>query len=254
MAKIYRSVLITGASSGIGAALARLYACPGAKLALTGRDRTRLEAVAGECRAAGAEVLARAVDVCDRAAMAAFVQEADSRAPLDLVVANAGVSAGTGEGDEPPEQLRNITRTNVEGVQNTTEPALALMAPRRQGQIGLLSSLASFRGFPGAPAYCASKAWVRVWGEGLRGHLHDKGIGVTVICPGFVATPMGARNAFRMPFLWTAEKAARAIVRGLAKNKARCAFPFPLYGLIWWFGSLPPWSTDWLFRRLPKKA
>jgi short-subunit dehydrogenase len=213
-----------------------------------------LTAVAEECRAKGAEVLAQVVDACDAPGMAAFVEEADRRRPLDLVVANAGVSAGTGEGDEPPDQIRRITRINVEGVLNTVEPALAAMAPRRRGQIGLISSLASFRGFPGAPAYCASKAWVRIWGEGMRGHLRARGIGVTVLCPGFVKTAVAARNAFRMPLLWTAERAAARIARGLAKNRARVAFPFPLYWLIWGLGSLPPWSTDWLFRRLPKKG
>jgi short-subunit dehydrogenase len=182
------------------------------------------------------------------------VQEADRRAPLDLVIANAGVSAGTGEGDESPEQLRRITDINIDGVLNTVEPAIAVMTPRRQGQIGLMASLASFRGFPGAPAYSASKAWVRIWGEGLRGHLHDHGIGVTVLCPGFVATPMTASNDFKMPQLWTAEKAARVMVRGLARNRARVAFPFPLSTLAWYLGVLPPWSTDWLFRRLPRKG
>jgi len=248
-----RSILITGASSGIGAALARHYAAPGHTLALTGRDPARLEAVAADCRAAGAAVLAAVVDVRDAAAMTAFTESAERQAPLDLVIANAGVSAGTGEGDEPAEQVRRITAINVDGVLNTVGPAVTAMRARRRGQIGVVSSLASFRGFPGAPAYCASKAWVRVWGEGMRGHLHGAGIGLTVICPGFVTTPMTARNPYRMPFIWSAEKAARAIARGLARNKARIAFPWPLYWAVWYVGALPPWLTDRFFRGLPKK-
>jgi short-subunit dehydrogenase len=94
---------------------------------------------------------------------------------------------------------------------------------------------------------------VKIWGEGLRGHLHGAGIGVSVICPGFVRTPMTARNPYRMPFICTAERAARLIARGLARNKARIAFPFPLNLLMWYVAALPPWLTDRLFRQLPKK-
>ena len=246
-------MLITGASSGLGAALAQHYAATGATLALTGRDSARLDAIAAACRAKGATVLTGVVDVCDAPAMAAFVASADRQAPLDLVIANAGVSGGTASGDESPEQMRRITSINVDGVLRTIEPALALMKPRGRGQVGLMASLASFRGFPGAPAYCASKAWVRVWGEGLRGQMHSAGIGVTVICPGFVATKMTEGNPYPMPFLWPAEKAARVIARGLARNKARVAFPFPLYWLMLYLAWLPPWLTDRLFRRMPRK-
>lgn len=249
-----RSILITGASSGIGEALARHYAGPDVVLALTGRDSTRLAAVSDACRAAGAEVLAQTVAVTDREAMARFVEQADALLPLDLVIANAGVSAGTGGGAETPEQARRITLTNVEGVINTVAPALALMQARGHGQIALMASLAAFRGFPGAPAYSASKAWVKTWGEALRGHLAPQGIGVSVICPGFVQSRMTAVNQFRMPFLWPAERAARRIARGLARNKARIAFPWPLYFMSWLLGALPPGPTDWLLRRLPEKT
>jgi short-subunit dehydrogenase len=117
-----------------------------------------------------------------------------------------------------------------------------------------MSSLASFRGFPGAPAYCASKAMVRVWGESLRGHLAPSGVGVSVICPGYVESPMTAVNTFPMPFLMSAEKAARIIRRGLSRNRARIAFPFPTYLAAWLLGSLSPGLTDPLLRRLPEKS
>ncbi len=248
------SLLITGASSGIGAALARRYAAPGRLLALTGRDLQRLEAVAGACRARGASVVARQLDVLEREAMAAFVAEIEVLAPLSLVIANAGISAGTGADSEPPEQLRRITATNVEGVINTVEPAVIAMRGRGRGQVGLVSSLAGFRGFPGAPAYCASKAWVRVWGEALRAHLATEGVGVSVICPGFVETRMTAANGFRMPLLWSAERAAEHIMNGLGRNRARIAFPLRLYWAVRFLAALPPSWTDRLLRRLPTKA
>jgi len=116
-----------------------------------------------------------------------------------------------------------------------------------------MSSLAGFRGFPGAPAYGASKAAVRVWGESLRGHLAGDGIGVTVICPGYVKTPMTDVNDFPMPLLMDTDRAARIIRRGLARNKARIAFPWRLYALVRLIAALPPALTDPLLRWLPAK-
>lgn len=249
-----RSILITGASSGIGEALARAYAAPGVTLALTGRDRARLAAVAESCRAMGAVVRAEALDVRARERLAAWITEADGAAPLDLAIANAGVSAGTGGGAETAEQARRILDTNVGGVIDTVLPAVELMRPRGHGQIAIMASLAAFRGFPGAPAYCAGKAAVRVWGEALRGELHEAGIGVSVICPGYVKSRMTAANEFPMPLLMEADRAARIIRRGLARNRARIAFPWRLYAAVWLISALPPSLTDPLLRRLPKKT
>ena len=117
-----------------------------------------------------------------------------------------------------------------------------------------MSSLASFRGFPGAPAYCASKAAVRVWGEGLRPALAAEGIDLSVICPGFVTTPMTEGNAFPMPFLMDAERAARIVQSGLAANRARIAFPLPMRLATWLLAALPPGVTDRAMRGLPAKA
>jgi short-subunit dehydrogenase len=248
------SILITGASSGIGAALAMEFAGPGVRLALTGRDEARLDAVAEACRAAGAESRVAALDVCARAPLAAWIAEVDRDAPLDLAIANAGVSAGTGGDGETEAQLRRIVATNLDGVINTLLPVLDRMRPRRRGQVAIMSSLAGFRGFPGAPAYCASKAAVRIWGEALRGELHGAGIGVSVICPGYVRSPMTAVNEFPMPLLMDAERAARIIRRGLARNRPRIAFPWRLYAAVWLISALPPRLTDPLLRRLPKKT
>jgi len=247
------SILITGGSSGLGAALARAYAAPDVCLALTGRNADRLAAVAKDCTARGAEVNIAAIDVLERERLADWIDARAVAAPLDLLIANAGISAGTGGDGENEAQTRGILAANVDGVVNTVMAALPPMRARRHGQIAIMSSLAAFRGFPGAPAYCASKAAVRVWGEALRGQLTGDGVAVTVICPGYIKTPMTAVNRFPMPLLMESEKAAHIIRRGLARNKARIAFPWPTYALVRILAALPPGLIDPLLRRLPEK-
>lgn len=255
-----KTILVTGASSGLGEALARFYAAPGVLLVLTGRDLARLDAVALACRASGAEIRTATADVTDRAFLAEWLPRVDDGTPIDLAIANAGISAGTGGGGdgeggmgESEEQARRIFATNLDGVLNTIHPLIPRMKRRRRGQIALMSSLASFRGFPGAPAYCASKAAVRIYGESLRSALRPDGIRVSVICPGFVRTPMTAVNPFRMPFLMDADEAARRIARGLAADWPRIAFPWPVYFGAWVLGLLPPRLVDRLMDRTPRK-
>ena len=247
------SILITGASSGIGAALARAYAAPGVTLHLSGRDGGRLEAVDAACRAQGAEARSQLVDAADRSAMADWIAAADRAAPLDLVIANAGISAGSGRFGESAEQARRIFTINLDGVVNTVLPAVDLMTPRGRGQVALMSSMAGFRGLPGAPAYCASKAAVRVWGESLGGTLAPSGLSVSVICPGFVKSAITDVNPFPMPFLMEADRAAGVIKRGLARGKPRIAFPWPLAVTSWLLVALPLALTEPLLRRLPQK-
>lgn len=253
-----RSILITGASSGIGAALAREYAQPGCTLFLGGRNQARLATIVADCQARGANAEPAAVDVVDGDAVAQWIARADDHTPLDLVIANAGVSAGTGTAGEPLDQARRIMAINVDGVVNTIHPALERFAARPdpgvKGQIAIMSSLASFRGFAGAPAYCASKAAVRNYGEGLRNAYARAGIEVSVICPGFVHSGMTAENDFAMPFVMEGDRAARIIRRGLARNRGRIAFPWQMYGAAWLVQALPPWTTDRIMRGLPAKA
>ncbi len=252
--KASKSILISGASSGIGAALALEYAEPGVFLALSGRNSARLEDVCDHCRSAGADVVPGVIDVTDRPAVEDWVFSADARRPLDLVIANAGISGKTAGEGETPAQARAIFRTNVDGVLNTVHPAAERMRRRRQGQIAIVSSLASFRGYPGVPAYSASKAAVRAYGEALRGVLAADGVGVSVICPGYVRSRMTDVNKYSMPMLMDADRAARIIRWGLARNRARIAFPWPVYAVAWMFGALPPRLIDPLMVRLPRKG
>jgi short-subunit dehydrogenase len=232
------SILITGASSGIGAALALRYARPGIHLALGGRDPGRLARMAAECRQAGANVREQSVDVTDRRAMAAWIDEVDREAPLDLVIANAG-TAGQ-HLPHGPERTRAIFAVNLDGVLNTIEPAETAMLARGHGHLALMSSLASFYGSPNSPDYCSSKAAVRLLGEGLRPRLAHSGIVVSVICPGYVETPMTAGVRPRTPLVMSAERAARIIERGLARGQARIAFPLATYFAMRLLAALPP--------------
>lgn len=250
---IPKTILITGASSGLGAALAGHYAAPGITLALTGRDAARLAEVSKECESRGAKTITAALDVCDSGALASWIALVDARAPLDLVIANAGISGGTGGGGESAEQVRRIFAVNVDGVLNTILPAIALMRARKRGQIAIVSSVAGLRGLPSAPAYSASKAAVKAFGEGLRGELARDNIGVSVVLPGYIKTRMTDANDFPMPFLMSAEKAAAKIAAGLRKNRSRIAFPLALYLPAWLLSCLSPTLTDPLFAALPKK-
>ena len=225
----------------------RRYAAPGQHLFLTARREELLEQTAAAARKKGAKVDMQRVDVTDQENMARFMAASFARAPLDLVIANAGISGGThkeGGVEDRDAQDRQVLQTNVEGVLNTALPVIPLMRQRGQGQIALMSSLASFRGMPGAAAYCASKAAVRLYGEALREELAPEGIKINVICPGFVKTPMTDINRCAMPFLMEADKAAQIIADGLARNKGRISFPWQMALLLWPFYGLPSsWSA-----------
>jgi len=247
-------IVITGASSGIGAALATLYAGPGITLGLLGRDQVRLGDVASRCIAQGAKVEACILDVRDSGGLRQWLTQFNEEHPIDLLVANAGISAGTGGQGESENQVRDIFAINVDGMLNTILPVIPLMQARKHGQIALMSSLAGIRGLPSCPAYSASKMAVRGLGEGLRGVLKKEGIGVSIICPGYIHTPMTEVNEFPMPFIMTAEKAARIIRNGLARGRARIAFPRLLYLPLWWICCLPSLLIDPFFAALPAKT
>ena len=246
-------IVITGASSGIGQALAETYARPGVLLALTGRDAARLQTVAESCRQRGATVEAEPVPVTDRAAMQAFIERIAAKSRLDLVIANAGVSGSFRDWEGFDAHVRAITDVNIGGVLNTVNPAVPIMVKQRGGQIAIVASLAGFLSMPGAGPYSSSKHFARSYAEELRGMLAPQGIRVSAICPGFVTSRMTARNKFPMPFLMDEQRAAGIIRDGLARDRGRIAFPWPMLAMIRALAMLPYPLLDWILRRSPKK-
>jgi NAD(P)-dependent dehydrogenase (short-subunit alcohol dehydrogenase family) len=244
---------ITGASSGLGAALACELAAPGRTLHLAGRDPAHLAVTAAACRAAGATVTETTFDVTDAAAAAEWVRGTGG---LDLLIANAGTSAGTGGSHEAPDQVARIFAVNLTGALNTILPALEMMRAQPpgpgglRGQIAAIASIAAFMASPGAPAYCASKAALQRWTEATDATARADGLRLHAICPGFIRTPMTAPNRFPMPFLMEPEDAARRTLSGIARGRARVAFPRALYAAARLGGVLPP---AWL-SRLPAKG
>ena len=248
-----QNILITGSSSGIGRALAIAYAKDGVNLFLCGRNQAKLQEVAQICQSKKANVFTKVFDVKNYAEVEKNINQIEENFALDLVIANAGISAGTAGGCENFSQVKEIFSTNLDGVLNVIHSAIEKMRLRKKGQIAIMSSLAGFRGLPSSPAYSASKSAVRVYAESLRGNLAQFGIEVNAICPGYIKTPMTAINEFYMPSLMDADKAAQIIKHGLKRNKSRIAFPFSLYFVVWLATLISTKITDPIFARLPQK-
>lgn len=249
----FQSIFITGASSGIGAALAKAYAQKGVTLFLCGRNEQRLEKTATLCREKGATVHTFIFDVTNADEARNAVHQANALQPLDLLIANAGVSGGMLAATENTNATATILQTNIFGVVNTVLPAIDLFKFKGAGQIVLMSSMAGYRGLSSCPAYSASKNCVKAWGEALRGRLQKNNIKVNIICPGFIKTPLTDANTFAMPFLMEADKAARIIQRGIAKNKPVIAFPCVMAFAAWFASILPSFIFYPILRILPQK-
>ena len=226
----FASVILTGASRGLGAVLAARLAAPGVTLGLIARSEAGLRDTAAACEARGASVRTAALDVRDAAAMARTVLAWDAGHPADLVVANAGIAHGTRPGGawETPEEAAAQIGVNLLGAMNLVAPLLPAMRARRAGRIGLIASVAAFRGLPDSPAYCASKAGLWAWGEGLRAALRGDGVGVTLVAPGFFESDMGRAWRGRRPFSLSTEDAAARVERALRDGRPVSAFPLPL--------------------------
>lgn len=251
----FASVLITGASGGIGRALALAFAGPNVSLAIVGRDTDALAATAAQARERGARVLEGLFDVRDTAALQRFVDVADQTRALDLVIANAGVSAGLEPGypRERPADARRLIDVNLSAALATVEPAIDAMILRRSGRIAFMGSIAALLPLPYAPSYSATKAAVHTLAGALRPNLRAHGVGVSLIVPGFVTSAMSARVEAWKPFEIPADKAAGIIRRGLEAGRDEVVFPRLLAAGAVAAAHLPRGLREALFSRVPAR-
>ena len=252
--KCAESILVTGASSGIGEALALEAAKRGARhLFLCGRNAERLEAVAEKCRSHGICVHAEVIDVTDEGATREWIIRCDSIKPLELVFSNAGVATGV----ENEENIRRTFATNVNGNLNVVLPVLERFrqAPEGRGrrQVVITASIAGYAPLSTCPAYAGTKAAMKSWALSFRGPLAREGIHMNVVCPGFIRSRITDRNTCPMPFFMEADKAAKVILDRVDRNIGLIAFPWPMR-VATWLLSICPWRlAEWISAVLPKK-
>lgn len=247
-----KTILITGASGGIGQALARAYAAPDTHLILQGRDSGRLKGVAEKCLAQGSSVDISVLDLTQHDKLCQWLYTICDTTPPDLVLVNAGVNINMGlqyQG-ESLAAMSNLIEVNIRAAMTTVHIVLPAMRTRGNGQIALISSLAGYYGLPMTPSYSASKAALKAYGEALRAGLADEGIKINVVMPGYVASDMCDAMPGPKPFRISADDAANRIRRGLERNQGKITFPFPLNVGCWLLAVLPPAMSSWLLMRL----
>lgn len=253
MSKKKLNIMITGASSGIGEALAKHYASTGVNtLFLSGRNAVRLEEVRKACEINKTKVYTKVLDVTDKTAVKKWIEDCEKISSLNIVYANAGVATI----EETTENIYHTFNTNVMGVLHTVLPVIELYKKRKDKNktIVITSSIAGYHGLPSCPSYSASKACVKAYGEALRSDLLPYNIQVNVICPGFVKSRITDKNTCPMPFFMPTEKAAEIIASRVDQNIGLIAFPWPMRFAAWLMSILPNRLSDYIYGRLPHKV
>ena len=242
--------MITGASSGIGKGLALDLSARGAKVGLLARRQNLLDEIVNAIRLRGGKALAVAADVRDTDAMKAAADRIRAElGPLDILIANAGLVTSSHISRLDPIHVANVMSINLLGAANSVAAVLPQMIERRKGQLIAISSLAAYRGLPISAAYCASKAAMSAYFESVRIDLRGTGVGVTVIHPGFIKTPVTAGREAHMPYLMELDDAVKKIVSAIEKGKKSVAFPWQLAAVVRAGLVMPAFMYDWLASR-----
>jgi short-subunit dehydrogenase len=243
-------VMVTGASSGIGGALAIELAKRGARLGLIARRADALTEIAERARAAGSHAVVLPADVRDADSLRAVAEKLQLEiGPVDVLIANAGIGPTRDGSELNAKEVSDVININVIGAANSVGAVLPEMMARGQGHLVVISSLAAYRGLPRSAAYCASKAAVSAFFESLRLDLEPRGIAVTIIHPGFIKTPLTSGREAQMPFLMELDDAVQKIVRAIEKRKKSYAFPWQLASIVRAGMIMPIWMYDWISRK-----
>jgi len=243
-------VMITGASSGIGKGLATELAARGAKIGLLARRQNLLDEIVNAVRLRGGKAFSIATDVRDADAMRAAAERIRAElGPIDILIANAGVGTSSHISQLDPIHAANVISINVLGAANSVAAVVPQMVERGQGQLVAISSLAAYRGLAKSAAYCASKAAMTAYFESVRIDLRETGVGVTIIYPGFIKTPLTAGREAHMPYLMELDDAVAKIVSAIEKKKKSVAFPWQLATVVRAGMLMPVWMYDWIASR-----
>ena len=245
-----KTVMITGASSGIGKGLALELSTRGAKLGLVARRQNLLDEIVDAIRLRGAKAFAVAADVRGADAMKAAADRIRAElGPIDVLIANAGIGTTSHISQLDPHHVANVISINVLGAANSVAAVVPQMVERGQGQLVAISSLAAYRGLPKSAAYCASKAAMSAYFESVRIDLRGTGVGVTIIHPGFIKTPLTAGRDAKMPYLMELDEAIPKIVSAIEKGKKSIAFPWQLASVVRAGMFMPAFMYDWIAAR-----
>ncbi len=248
-----KTILITGGTSGIGYGLAEKYLIQGCRVIITGRSSEKLENVKKKLESYSNLLELKLIDVRDEEEMKNYLLQMDDLYKIDIVIANAGISAGVSDNTNFNDIAKEVFDINVYGVFNTVHPLLERMKQRKKGHIVLISSMSAFFGLTSAVFYASSKAAIKSYGEGLRILMFDYNIDVTTIFPGFVESNITRSNKFKMPFFMDTKSAIDIMVKGIAHKKGYISFPKKMQFLVYVISILPFWLREKILKALPHK-